>query len=115
MSSRKPAKTTSKESTARPAKVVLEGFGSLSSCLYDIERHAAPAPSAINFISIHRVRITIEDIEESDEVLGARLVELWENTPLNHHHHGSFTRLAEKYGVELKHERWGINAKKHGS
>lgn len=67
-------------------------------------------PGYVNTISLHRVRITVEVLEEPAEVLAERLKELWETLPRNSHHSDTFKRYATKYGIELPHETRGIRA-----
>jgi hypothetical protein len=52
-------------------------------------------PSAINFLSYRRYRITVEEIDEPTEVLVARLQDMWERA--------DGLREAERIGTEAQH------------
>jgi len=110
------AKKKSKPAVSAPkpeeTRIVLEGYGAVRSMAQDVDRHLGGAPSLVNFVRIKRIRITIEAIEEPDEVIAARVLELWETTPFNHHYTDTFSRLARRYGLTLNHETRGIKAPK---
>lgn len=94
-------------------RIVLEGYGTVSSTAQDAGRYLGDAPSIMNnFIRIKRVRVTVEVIEEPDEVIAARVLELWETMSYNHHYSDTFSRLARRYGLTLNHETRGIKAPK---
>ena len=57
-------------------------------------------PSCVNSLRVKKYRITVEEIDEPDEVICQRLQELWDNTT-NWHHSDMLRTAAEKYGYEL--------------
>lgn len=62
---------------------------------------SAQQPSCFNgLVSIRRYRVTLEEIEESREVLIERLAKLWQEFD-NVHHYQPLKRAAEELGVEL--------------
>ena len=62
-------------------------------------------------LCIHKYRITVELVPEPDEVLAARVRELWETTKFNHHYADVFTRAAKRYGIVLDHSTRGCRVK----
>ncbi len=70
------------------------------------------APSAVNFISLFRYRVTIERVEESVELLRARLIELFETSERNGHHWQGFKDHATALGIELDYGRNGVRHKR---
>lgn len=74
--------------------------------------HLGTVPSMVNWPAIHRVRVTAEVIDEPDEVLAARLAELWETSPYNYHHSAWFSELAARYGAVLEYSRRACRAPK---
>jgi hypothetical protein len=63
-------------------------------------------------ITLHRLRVTVEVVEEPQEILASRLVDLWETTPYNHHHTEYFRQKAKDLGFELDSKTRGSKAKK---
>ena len=57
-------------------------------------------PSCINSLRVKKYRVTIEEIDEPDEVICQRLQYLWDNTT-NHHHADRLISAAQKYGYKL--------------
>ena len=57
-------------------------------------------PSCVNFLRVKKYRITVEEIDEPDEVICQRLQELWDNTT-NWHHADRLITAAQKYGYKL--------------
>lgn len=57
-------------------------------------------PSCVNFLRVKKYRVTIEEIDDPDEVICQRLQELWDNTT-NYHHAAMLRDAAEKYGYKL--------------
>ncbi len=53
-------------------------------------------------VRIKKYKITIEEIEESEEVLQKRLQELWETSKHNYHQFSPMKHEAEKLNYELK-------------
>jgi hypothetical protein len=49
--------------------------------------------------------VTVELVEETDEVLAARLAELWETAENNHHHTDEFRHWSRKLGVVLDNDK----------
>ncbi len=95
-----------------PAKhVVLEGYAdSVEAVLRNL--YLREAPSQFNCLTVTRVRVTVELIEEPPEVLGQRLIELLETSEPNYHFFDAYRDLATKYGVTLDWSRQGIRYKK---
>ena len=63
------------------------------------------SPSCFNgMIRIKKYRVTIEEIEESDEVMAQRLQDLWEHSR-SWHDGADIQKEAKKRGVELVGER----------
>lgn len=89
--------------------VVYEGFGSRDARAVT-RPYLCQVPGYVNSISLHRIRITVEVLEEPTEVLAERLQELWETLPYNVHHSDTFKRHASEYGIELPYETRGIRA-----
>jgi len=59
-------------------------------------------PSCFNGnVTVRKYKITAELIDESDEVIKARIQKLWDECD-NHHHRSPLKAEAEKYGLELK-------------
>ena len=52
-------------------------------------------------VSIRKYKITIEPIEESNEILSERLHKLWDECD-NYHHLGPLKKVAEQIGYELQ-------------
>lgn len=83
--------------------LVIETFRALG--FYEERQLRMDAPSAFNGdVRFRRYRITVEEIPESAEVLGARLQKLWEESD-NHHHTDPLRRAAEAIGYELQGDR----------
>jgi hypothetical protein len=77
-------------------KIVLETFKSIGS--YEIMNLTKNEPSCFNgLVSIKKYRITIEQINESNEVLAERLQKLWDECN-NHHHVQPLRNAAESIG-----------------
>lgn len=87
-----------------PRVVVHEGFGTRSPNYVVGNVYLASKPSFCNSLRLHRIRVTVEVIEEPNEVLAERLRELWETTPYNHHHTDTMRAEARKLGIELNQE-----------
>ncbi len=86
--------------------IVVETFR--QPCSYDIRDWDGPRfkePYCFNgIVAVRRYRITVEQIEEPVEVLGARLQKLWDESD-NHHDHDPLRTMAERIGYELKNYR----------
>jgi len=80
--------------------LVYEGFGGADPSSAT-RLHLSSAPEYWNTIRMHRVRVTIEVLEDPVEVLAARLLELWETSPYNIHHSDTYKRLSKEYGIVL--------------
>ena len=60
-------------------------------------------PSAFNGnVEVRKYRVTVELIDEPDDVIRARIQKLWDECD-NHHHWQPLKNAAKKYGLELKH------------
>lgn len=112
MAVKKRTRTTKPSVCELPSKFTVEGFSThLTELGVKTDLHMKEAPSCVNFMVLHRWRVTAELIEEPKEVLGQRLIELWERTESNQHHDLAFKHLAEKFGVTLERSRRGIRCK----
>ena len=88
------------ETQPEPKTRVFETFRALGP--YEIGNMTQKDPSCFNgYVSVKRYRITIEEIEEHDEIIGARLQKLWDECT-NHHHRDPLKSIAKGYGLELK-------------
>lgn len=104
MAKKKPAPAAPAPRPEAPRVLVREGFGSSNLREHCSNLYLAEAPSFVNYPKLYRVRVTVELVEEPKEVLAARLLELWETTPRNHHHDITFRALADEFGVVLNNE-----------
>lgn len=78
---------------------------------YQINTLSRNNPTCFNGnVSIIKYKITIEKIEESDEIYIERITKLWENCD-NFHHFNSLKSVAERFGLELNHKTFGKNTK----
>jgi hypothetical protein len=69
--------------------------------LYEQHNLQSKKPSCINGdVSVHRYKVTIELIEESNEVLAERLQKLWDECD-NYHHWTPLKNAAIQIGYEL--------------
>jgi hypothetical protein len=74
---------------------------------YDIDRMINGAPHVWNGeVSVRRWRVIVEPVEESVEVLYARLLDLWERSH-NMHEYGPLQAAAREIGRELPSDRLG--------
>lgn len=70
--------------------------------LYEQHNLQSKEPSCFNGnVSIRKYKVTIEPIEESNEVLAERLQKLWDECD-NHHHWTPLKNAALQIGYELK-------------
>lgn len=78
-------------------------FESFDDALYEVRRNASnfDKPSVFNgFVRVVRYRLTIERVEEPEEVYRARLLELWETCD-NHHSWSPLRVAATARGLTL--------------
>lgn len=60
-------------------------------------------PSVFNgIVEVRKYRVTVELIDEPDDVIRNRIQKLWDECE-NHHHWQPLKAIAKKYGLELKH------------
>jgi len=79
--------------------------------LYEQQNLKFKEPSCFNGnVSIRKYKITIEPIEEPNEVLGERLQMLWDECD-NHHHWTPLKRAALQIGYELKGDAGSLRKK----
>lgn len=72
---------------------------------YQLNNFKRDKPSCFNgIVNIHRYKITVELIEEPQEVLENRLQELWDNSK-NYHDYEPLQAMAKKIKYELKNKR----------
>lgn len=90
------AKAVCTEPTVR----VIETFRAVGD--YEAGNLKQDAPSCFNgIVRVKRYRITIEEIEEPNEVIKARIQQLCDESK-NHHDWCPLQIAAHKYGLELK-------------
>jgi hypothetical protein len=59
-------------------------------------------PSCFNGrVSVRKYKVTVELIEEDDQVIRDRIQKLWDECD-NYHHRNPLKLVAEKHGLELK-------------
>lgn len=101
---------TRKKETTYP--VVVETFRKLGD--YEIRAMTSPCPSVFNgVVRVHRYRVTVERVEESPEVLWARLQDLWDAST-NYHDADPLRSAAKKLGYEIQGQR-GAKARERGN
>lgn len=60
-------------------------------------------PSSVNGdVEVRKYRVTVELIDEPDDVIRERIQKLWDECK-NYHHWQPLEAMAKKYGLELKH------------
>ena len=100
-------KVKSKNKTATDAKPALSdsiiSFDTFRKIgLYEQHNLQNKEPSCFNGnVSIRKYKVTIEPIEEPNEVLAERLQKLWDECD-NHHHWTPLKKAAMQIGYELK-------------
>lgn len=102
-------KKTKSKKPAKPAPpaypIVFETFRAVG--VWERNQMEQVHPSAFNGqVRVKRYRVTIEEIEESDEVIRERLLKLWREDG-NYHHVDPLRAMAKKYGLELNMEDFG--------
>lgn len=113
MAVKKRTRTTKSLVCEQPSKFTVEGFSNyLTPSRVRVDLCMKDEPSCVNFMILRRWRVTAELIEESNEVLGQRLIELWETVEPNGHHSAEFKRLAVLLGVTLDPESRGVRYKR---
>lgn len=96
----KKAAKTPPEPKEEPKTIVFETFRKIGT--YQIGGLKDENPSCFNGnVAVRRYRVTIEEIQEPDDVIRARIQELWDECN-NHHHWGPLRAAAKQYGLELK-------------
>lgn len=81
------------------AKTELETFRDIG--VWDIRNLTQKEPSCFNgMVRVTKVRVTIEEVKEDDEVIRDRLRKLWAECD-NHHHRRPLIAMAKKYGLDL--------------
>lgn len=69
-------------------------------------------PSCFNGnVSAIKYRITVEIVEEPQDVIAARLEKLWRECD-NHHHYQPIFTTAKRLGVDLNPEDYGIDRRR---
>ncbi len=96
-------KPTKAKAPAQPpfglSKHTIETFRDPSG--YWLNQIRQEVPSCFNGdVSVRRWRVTVEEIAEPDNVLAARILDLWDRCD-NHHHVDPLRRAASKVGLEL--------------
>lgn len=113
MAVKKRTRTTKSLACELPSKFTVEGFSNyLTASRVRGDLHLKDEPSCVNFMVLRRWRVTAELIEESNEVLGQRLIEMWETLETNGHHSAEFRNMAAQLGVTLDPESRGVRYKR---
>jgi hypothetical protein len=87
----------------------IETFQSVGS--YELLKLTQNEPSCYNgAVRVRKFKVTIEPIDEPNEVIAERLQVLWDSSD-NHHEYEPLRRYAKSIGYELK-GNWGNNRKK---
>lgn len=96
----KPRKSVKKETVVEePTHTVIETFRRPWG--YWLRDLAQPAPSCFNgHVEVRRCRVTVELIDEPNEVIGARLQQMWDECD-NWHHWGPLKAAAAKVGYTI--------------
>ena len=80
-------------------KNVFETFRDIGQ--HEILRMTQNEPSCFNgIVRVTKVRVTIEDVQEDDDVIRARLKKLWDECKNPHHWH-PLKVMANKYGMDF--------------
>ena len=83
-------------------KKIFETFNVFSD--YQLRNMQQDKPSCFNgFVRVKKYKVIIEEIEESKEIIVARLQKLWDECA-NWHHHVPLKNAAKKIGYELKND-----------
>jgi len=83
------------------SEAVIETFRNPSS--YWLRQLEQDEPSAFNgIVEVRKYRVTVELIDEPDDVIRDRIQKLWDECD-NHHQWQPLKAMAKKYGLELKH------------
>lgn len=115
MAVKKRTRTTKPSVYELPSKFTVEGFTRhLTESRVRDDLHLKREPSCVNFMVLRRWRVTAELIEESNEVLGQRLIEMWETLETNGHYSAEFKNMAAKLGVTLDPESRSVRYKRRG-
>ncbi len=87
-------------------KIVFETFREIGS--YQISNMTSEHPTCFNGnVNFRKYKVTIEPIEEPNEVLAERIQKMWDECN-NHHHVEPLRKAAASIGYELK-NRYGTN------
>lgn len=79
---------------------------------YDITGMKNNEPSCFNSrVRVKKFKVTIEQIEEPNEVYAERLNKLWRECD-NHHHYHPLLGTAKEMGIELNKDDFGKEQKK---
>ena len=79
--------------------IVFETFRNLGS--YEISSMTQKAPSSFNGnIQVIKYRVTIEEVDEDDNVIRERIIQLWRECD-NHHQWKPLQAAAKRYGMTL--------------
>lgn len=83
-------------------KIQFETFLDLGT--FEIGQLTQLDPSVFNgIVRVKKFRVTIEEIEESDEIIRERIQKLWDECD-NLHGWGPLKTVAQRYDLELSHE-----------
>ena len=94
-----PRKKPQPAPESEPKVMVFETFKEIGS--YEIRTLKDDAPYCFNgIVAVRRYRVTIEEIEEPNEVIQERLQKLWDKSK-NHHDWGHLQAVARRYGLDL--------------
>lgn len=80
-------------------KTVIETFREVGS--WELGNLKQSEPSCFNgCVRVVKYRVTVERVEEPDDVVRARIQALWDTCD-NHHHRGPLRDMARTYGMSL--------------
>lgn len=90
---------SNKKSPLEQNNISFETFRKIG--LYDINNIKKEKPSCFNsIVEFKKYKVTIEEVEESNDVLAERLQKLWDDCD-NYHHWQSLKNAAESIGYKL--------------
>ena len=93
-------KPMQKRPEPEPKQRVFETFRRISS--YEIGSMTRNCPTCFNgSVEVKRYRVTIEEIEEPDDVIRERLQKLWDECN-NYNNRDPLRSVAMRYGLDLK-------------
>jgi hypothetical protein len=91
-------------------KTTIETFRKIGP--YELHSLKRDYPSCFNgIVDVRRTRVTVEVIDEPEDVIYQRILNLWRSTK-NHHEYAPLQRAAKDIGRELPHSELGADHKR---